>query len=610
MRLTLIRTATAIGAVWIAQEIAVSGGTPVQSRQTNNVGGTVQIKSGSVKGRASGLYPEVSEYLGIPFAQPPTGDLRFSAPVPAEASNGTTDATSFVAYISGAAGEKILKAFSQDGDTLDEDCLTLNVWTKPQSGEAKKAVLFWIYGGGFSTGNTACPIYNGANLANEQDVVVVSANYRLNIFGFSGAPGQNTNVGLLDQRLALEWTRDNIEAFGGDPSRITVFGQSAGGVSTDLIVYGYPDDPIAHAIIPESGTAGSGFVAGSSQQQVQSNWYKATKNAGCGGEEAGEATVACMRSKSTDEILAAIKPFQLTALQSGFGPFPDGKTFPNDISTRGQTGQFAKLPTFTGSTNNEAAFFVLVALAYTNVTAAQAYAIPTTLVQPIFDLFTFSRFTCPAYDAAQLRAQHNIPVWRYQYFGGNYSNTYVKPLGSNYHTSELPLVFGTAADVTGVPDSAVEAAMARVIRTAWAAFAKDPVNGLAAWPMAGNPFGTSPFISSLLYLANVFSPETSITLLSTYGAPSPTYATQSTEANLCPVAASVPDLADNLLSLLTQLSVIELSGSQAKPNQLQAIQKLLQVEQIDAYANATSMRSFISGLQDVQTLLNGGGGGM
>lgn len=327
-------------------------------------------------------------------------------------------------------------------------------------------------------------------MANEQDVVVVSANYRLNIFGFSGAPGQDTNVGLLDQRLALEWTRDNIEAFGGDPERITVFGQSAGGASTDLIAYGYPDDPIAHALIPESGVANSEFALGTTQQQVQSNWYKASQNAGCGGEEAGEATVECMRGKTSQEILAAIEPLQETALISGFQPFADNKTVPSDVTVMGETGQFAKVPILTGSTNNEAAFFVVVALAYTNITAAEADAIPTAVIQPILDLITFASFTCPAYEAAQLRAKQNIPVWRYQYFGGNYSNTYIEPLGSNYHTSELPLVFGTAANVTGIYDSLVEAYMAVNIRGAWAAFAKDPVNGLAEWPQAGNPLGT------------------------------------------------------------------------------------------------------------------------
>lgn len=116
-----------------------------------------------------------------------------------------------------------------------EDCLTLNVWTKPQAGEGeeKKAVLVFIHGGSFISGSSRVPVYNGQHIAGNQDVVLVTLNYRLNIWGFPGAPGKTQNLGLLDQRLALEWVRDNIAGFGGDPDRITVFGQSAGGGSVD-----------------------------------------------------------------------------------------------------------------------------------------------------------------------------------------------------------------------------------------------------------------------------------------------------------------------------------------------------------------------------------------
>lgn len=467
------------------------------------IDGPVNTTSGQVQGKASALRGNVSEYLGIPFAQPPTGALRFEPPVPVNNSSQTLNATAYgpdcpcnriptsEAYIGGPAGEKILRALAQEGTTLDEDCLSLNVWIRPSSNTTKKAVLFWIYGGGFSTGNTACPIYDGAIMADENDVVVVSANYRLNIFGFSGAPNETANVGLLDQRLALEWTRDNIEAFGGDASRITVFGQSAGGVSTDLISYSYQEDPIAHAIIPQSGVANSIITAGTTEDTVRMNWFKASQNAGCGGMEAGQATVACMKNKTFQEILTAIEPIGTTGLMSGFGPFADNKTMPSDIPTKAQTGQFAKLPYLTGSTNNEAAFFVTVALAYTNISADAAYAIPVPLIQPLLDIITFATFTCPAFQAAQFRAENGVPVWRYLYYGGNYTNTYIKPLGSNYHTGELPVLFGTAPNVTSINDSQVEASMAASMRKAWTDFAKDPQNGLSTWPGAGDPLGKS-----------------------------------------------------------------------------------------------------------------------
>src|SRR5690606_21994850 len=124
------------------------------------------------------------------------------------------------------------------------------VWTKPQTGEKKKAVIVWIYGGAFTVGDAAAPVSYGASLANNEDVVVVAPNYRVNVFGFPGAPGlSQKNPGLLDQRLAVEWTRRNIAAFGGDPNRITIYGESAGGSSVDYYAYAWTKDPIVKGMI-------------------------------------------------------------------------------------------------------------------------------------------------------------------------------------------------------------------------------------------------------------------------------------------------------------------------------------------------------------------------
>lgn len=329
----------------------------------------------------------------------------------------------------------------------------------PFSGGGSSSSLRELTSLGFSTGNTASPVYDGAVLADEEDVVVVSANYRLNIFGFSGAPGEDTNVGLMDQRLALEWARDNIEAFGGDSSRITVFGQSAGGASVDIIAYGFPSDPIAHALIPQSGVANSVVGNEASGDQVKSNWYRASQNAGCGGEEAGEVTVSCMKSKSWQDILDDIAPIGATGLMSGFAPYADDKVLPSNISAKGEAGDFAKLPYLVGHVDDEAAFFVVVAFAYTNLTPEQSDAIPVFAIQPVLDLITLYGWTCPTAEASSFRVKQGVPVWRYRYFGGNYTNTYIKPFGSAYHTSELPVLFGTAPSVTGIPDSEVEAAV-------------------------------------------------------------------------------------------------------------------------------------------------------
>ncbi|EAU33869.1 cholinesterase [Aspergillus terreus NIH2624] len=480
------------------------------------VGGPVNTTSGTVRGKASSLRPDVSEYLGIPYAKAPKGDLRFAAPVPADKSPTVLNATSYVcssslfstprfhlvpnslasdcpcnripmrqAALGGPVGEKITRALSQEDSILDEDCLTINVWSKPQQGEQKKAVLFWIYGGGFAIGSASSAVYDGSILADENDVVVVSFNYRLNIFGFSGAPGQPWNVGLLDQRLALEWTRDNIARFGGDPARITVFGQSAGGLSTDFMAYSYPDDPIAHALIAHSGVASSSLSIAPKKSDLQETWYNVSSSLGCGGAEAGEQTVACMRSKSQDELLAAIEPLTTGGMVGGFTPVGDGQVIPEDIAGAGDAGNFARIPFMTGNTDNEAGFFLITALAYTNLTAEQVAAIPMNLIRPLGNILTLAGFTCPAAEAAGYRLEHRVPAWRYRYYGGNYSNTYIVPVGSAYHTSELLPLFGTAPTVTGVKDTWYEAEAAAYMRNAWATFAKNPATGLSSefrWP--------------------------------------------------------------------------------------------------------------------------------
>ncbi|GAM42572.1 cholinesterase [Talaromyces pinophilus] len=176
----------------------------------------------------------------------------------------------------------------------------------------------------FSIGNTACPIYNGAILASENGVIVVSADHRLNIFGFPGAPSVDANLGLLDKRLTLEWTSENIKAFGGDPDRIIILGQSADGVSVDMMAYAYPDNPIAHAIISHSGVASSGVGAGARKSAMAMNWNKASSNAGCDNETVdASASMACMRTTTTEEILAAVIPIARSSLASGFGSVVD-----------------------------------------------------------------------------------------------------------------------------------------------------------------------------------------------------------------------------------------------------------------------------------------------
>jgi carboxylesterase type B len=162
--------------------------------------------------------------------------------------------------------------------------------------------------------------------------------------GFPNAPGiPEQNVGLLDIRTAVEWVRDNIAAFGGDPKRITIFGESAGGAAVDMYTYAWTKDPIIAGVIAQSGSAGMRPPTGSTGSGPNAAWYKVSQALGCGGAEAGAKTVDCLRTKPADLIQK-----QLDALTTGpgitpFGPTTDGKTIFSDTSARGKSGNFIKV---------------------------------------------------------------------------------------------------------------------------------------------------------------------------------------------------------------------------------------------------------------------------
>lgn len=170
---------------------------------------------GTVLGHRAPNATQVSEYLGIPFAVPPLGPLRFAPPVPytshrhinasLHGANCPSTSATVPEALSPPSLYNLLADLGQVNDTQNEDCLYVNVWSKPQSGSALKPVLVWIYGGGFNSGGTNSSAYSGQHWADEEDVVFVNFNYRLNVFGFPGAEVLEQNVGLLDQRLAVEW---------------------------------------------------------------------------------------------------------------------------------------------------------------------------------------------------------------------------------------------------------------------------------------------------------------------------------------------------------------------------------------------------------------------
>ncbi|KAK2764831.1 carboxylesterase [Colletotrichum kahawae] len=255
-----------------------------------SIGQTVSTTSGRVLGHAAQDVPNVSEYLGIPYAAAPVGARRFQPPAPY---NGSL-------FINGS---DFGPGCMQPSATFpqSEDCLTINVWTKPQTGER----------------SARQPAYSGRFFANDSDVVLMSINYRLGIFGFPGNPASHANLGLLDMRLALEWIQQNAESFGGDPSRISVFGQSAGAGMADFYAYAYASDPIANGFVLQSATV-NGFPA-LTKNSTSARWFRITKAVGCGGITADHDVVTdCMKNRTSQQIFGAFSAEETSVARAGY----------------------------------------------------------------------------------------------------------------------------------------------------------------------------------------------------------------------------------------------------------------------------------------------------
>ncbi|KAH8653152.1 Alpha/Beta hydrolase protein [Tricladium varicosporioides] len=483
MQIITVFTALSLPLAWAAPQFQSR-----ECKQTNfKVGQVVKTTSGPVVGHASTKYPEVSEYLGIPFAQPPVGDLRFAAPVkyvgssmlngstfgstcPTLPSSGTSPTPEQIAASNiTSVGLEIIGTISGSDLVYNEDCLFLNVWTKPQSGEQKKAVMVFIHGGGFTGGSSSTPFFNGATLAEQEDVIIVNFNYRLSILGWPGNPLAQNNVAFLDQRLAMEWVRDNIANFGGDPARITLFGQSAGSSSTDFYTYGWASDPIAAGVIMQSGTA-TGFGLPYPQSTSAAAWYTVSAAVGCGNSSTNAtALLTCMRNVNVDTLMAAVPRSGLYALMSPFAPTVDNTIVFSNYSQRTP----ASIPVMVGSDNYEAGIF-RTELAMSGATFADSD----------WDEYNLVAFTCPAGIRANASIAANNPTWRYR-FHGVYPNINISSEGGAWHGAELQLIFGTL--LTTPNSTAEEIEFEKYIQGAWTTFAKDPVNGLktyeGGWPV-------------------------------------------------------------------------------------------------------------------------------
>lgn len=384
---------------------------------------SVNTTSGDITGHTSS-YSGVYEYLGIPYAQPPLGTLRFAPPTPYNANGpimadkqplSCIQAPSTINYSEPLNWQHISLDNGIFANYTSEDCLYLNVWTRPRiPKQGLKPVMIWFYGGGFHSGGITDPAEQGGIFTYEDDVVFISVNYRLGIFGFSGIPGLSQNVGFLDQRLAVEWVRNNAEAFGGDPQRIMIFGHSAGGSSVDYYNYAWVDDPIIAASSPMSGSVDN--FGRRYPNTTAAGWYETSKLLDCGIlNTTDDATIlSCVQNKPAPEVLHAsenatkIVASMLSAeaqvyigITGLFGPTVDNKTVFANYTDRASEGRIAHVPALIGENTDEGCFF------------AQKGQIPVSDEA----LVTESTFVCPGAWAALWRTKNSIPVWKYSWEG-------------------------------------------------------------------------------------------------------------------------------------------------------------------------------------------------
>lgn len=464
-------------------------------------GPVVTTERGPVRGLA---YVDGSAaFLGIPFAAPPTGEHRWRAPEPHAAWTAPLDATRF-----GSACPQV-NMFTGKLEEGSEDCLFLNVWTPSAQASARAPVMVFIHGGGFTMGTAGMELYDGSALAHS-GVVVVSMNYRLGALGFLGHPALGAenpqhasgNYGLMDQRLALQWVRDNISAFGGDPANVTVFGESAGAISACLQMVSPQAQGLFQRVIAESGTC---FLTSlplrdpgtpGKEDSAEERGLRFAQELGCTGQD----VAACLRSKTPEQLIAASgAALDLLHPHVGFGPTVDGDVLPAAPRQLLAEGKYAQVPLLLGTNRDEGTLFTMKA----KVDSAAQYEAAVRVrspehgdellrIYPVKD-FTSPRdafnhlmrdalFLCPARRLARTVVEHGQPVYTYQFtyepksFFGLFAH-----LGS-FHAAELPFVFGAEKGRLTLGSDTERALSAKVIGY-WSRFAarSDP-NGPDATP--------------------------------------------------------------------------------------------------------------------------------
>jgi para-nitrobenzyl esterase len=455
----------------------------------------VRTQSGLVQGTSE---DGIAIYKGIPFAAPPLAGLRWRAPQPAADWAGPRTADKFapacmqVPIVSAELGMEAV--------ATSEDCLYLNIWTPAKSPNDRLAVMVWIYGGGFTIGSTSMSSYNGMNLA-KKGVVLVSVSYRLGAFGFMAHPqltaeqgGHSGNYGLLDQIAGLQWVKRNIAAFGGDPNRVTIFGESAGGIAVSMLAASPLAKGLFQGAISESGGNFAPQRLANEGGENMDSLATAEKNGVALLVKAGASSIADARTRSADAILKSSPPGL-----GGSWPIFDGYVLLGDQYKLYEAKRYNDTPVLIGSNSDEGALFVpaITAAAYQatvragygeyadKILAAYPAGSDAEALHSARDLFRDTAFAWPTWTWARLQSRTGKGGAYVYYFSHRppYPDTPQFKGWGAAHFGEVAYVFGnfTAA----MPATATDRAVSDQVSSYWVNFAKtgNPTgNGLPPWP--------------------------------------------------------------------------------------------------------------------------------
>ena len=455
----------------------------------------VETRSGPICGRLEsggppgGARNEVHGYLGLPYAAPPIGNRRWAPPAEPQAWEKIRDATAFGAICPQAIPAGVVVE-------TDEDCLFLNVWAPERDDDRLLPVMVFLHGGTFVAGAGSLPLYRGTNLAAAGPVVVVTLNYRLGALGFlAGADSFEGNYGILDQQQALRWVRDNIAAFGGDPARVTLFGQSAGAMSVGIHLAAASSQALFAAAILESNPWA---IAYKTPEQARGYAIALGRALDCAPPRRLEQ---CLRTRSADEIVAAQgNTPQLELLLLGLRAFvPWGPVVGRAPMDRQPNHQSIDKPAILGTNADEGTLFVaeqagpggtIGELRYIAETDA-AYGSNGSTVRSFYDqmdqepptqslgrIITDDLFVCAT---REMLGRASVPVWGYQFTHAPSFPIWPRvpacspALGRVCHAAELPFVFGNpvspALGATPASFDAEEERLATSVMRLWTGFA-------------------------------------------------------------------------------------------------------------------------------------------